>query len=174
MICKICFKNFEYDSFSALLCDTNICYECYSKMIACMKTKNIKGVDVLFIYEQNEFIESLLYQYKELLDYDLASSFLCYHQEYFKFLMKFCSVICYYDKSYSFTYLNYMLKAIGCLCEDFIVKEDDNYLLKKNTRNRKKVILFIEYILSDIELNKLINFLHENNIRIYKIVCLKN
>lgn len=84
-ICKICFKNIEDNSFHCLLnFETKICRDCFNKFKVEFSHFKISNKDVLSLYEYDEFMQSMLYQFKGCFDYELKDIFL----EYFLYYLK--------------------------------------------------------------------------------------
>lgn len=76
-VCKICFKNFHDDSLSHLLDSRlNICKHCMKEIRAKFIKFDIDGIKALSIYDYDEKIQSLLYQFKGCFDIELRDVFL--------------------------------------------------------------------------------------------------
>ena len=63
--CKICFKNiYDKMDFSTLLSTNSlICPNCLAKFKQINRKEKVLGVETWFLYEYNNFIKSLIYQY---------------------------------------------------------------------------------------------------------------
>ena len=76
-VCKICFKNFHDDSLPHLLNNKlNICKHCMKEIRAKFIKFDIDGIKALSIYDYDEKIQSLLYQFKGCFDIELRDVFL--------------------------------------------------------------------------------------------------
>lgn len=75
--CLSCMKEFSVAPIRLLLeGDVHICDECLSQIEYELSYEKIYGIKVLFLYKFNFFLERLLIQYKEQMDYELRSFFL--------------------------------------------------------------------------------------------------
>lgn len=76
--CLMCAQsvNEQQDFYHWLKCDTLLCGECLSKLQPLRKTYELNGMRLHALYEYNEFIETMLFQYKESLDVELRSCFI--------------------------------------------------------------------------------------------------
>ena len=75
--CKICFKNIESADFYEILHgDSCVCKTCLQKLIPCFIKFEIEAVDGLAIYEYDDNIKSILYQFKGCYDIELSPVFL--------------------------------------------------------------------------------------------------
>ncbi len=83
-VCKVCFKEFCASSFQILLGNSDICDECYDSFPKIFETEYVDGVRVNSIYEYKSPLDSLIYQYKELLDIELSNVFLSRIKFYLK------------------------------------------------------------------------------------------
>ena len=76
-VCKICFHNFYNDSlihlFNEKLC---VCKRCLEEIQAKFIKFDIDGISGLSIYDYDERIQSLIYQFKGCFDYELKDVFL--------------------------------------------------------------------------------------------------
>lgn len=76
--CLMCEQsvNAKQDFYRWLKCDSLLCGECLSKWQPIRKTCNHNGMKLHILYEYNDFIENMLFQYKEGMDVALRTSFL--------------------------------------------------------------------------------------------------
>ena len=75
-LCKKCFKNFKIDDFYEFVNDDSIlCPACQNLLVPHFIKFNISGIDGLAIYEYDENIKTLLYQFKGCYDIELAPLF---------------------------------------------------------------------------------------------------
>lgn len=75
-ICKVCFEEIKENSFHNFLLDLPICYSCLKKMNPIFKSFKIDGIKGLSIFNYNDFIKKLIYQYKGCGDYELKDIFI--------------------------------------------------------------------------------------------------
>ncbi|NBJ65181.1 ComF family protein [bacterium c-19] len=68
--------NSKQDLYRWLKCDSLLCGACLRKLIPLRKTYQHQGMKLHVLYAYNEFIENMLFQYKEGLDTELRFCFL--------------------------------------------------------------------------------------------------
>lgn len=85
--CLLCFKKLnENCTLSQLFFPSDsLCYRCRSQMIVYNRIKKLEDLDVHVIYVYNDFIENMLYQWKEQKDVALR---LCFFQMFKKQIEK--------------------------------------------------------------------------------------
>lgn len=69
--CKVCFKELPINNKNV-----SICGNCFSKFEPIYKKESINRVNYFYIYRYNEFIRSLIYQFKGCYDIELSKCFL--------------------------------------------------------------------------------------------------
>ncbi len=69
--CKVCFKELPINNKNV-----SICGNCFSKFESIYKKESINRVNYFYIYRYNEFIRSLIYQFKGCYDIELSKCFL--------------------------------------------------------------------------------------------------
>ena len=75
--CKICFKEVKDITWFNLLNEkTCICNKCFSKMKPSIRVRRAEGFLHISFYEYNNYIKTLLYQYKGCKDIELRNVFL--------------------------------------------------------------------------------------------------
>ena len=75
-ICRVCFKNIPNLSWdSAFLQEPILCSNCLAMMKPSFKKEVLEGLTIYSLYEYNDFIRSLLYQFKGCFDYALKDVF---------------------------------------------------------------------------------------------------
>lgn len=76
-LCPLCFQDLltHQDFFHWLKQDALICGDCRRQLIEVHTDRKLEAMNVHIIYEYNDFIENLLFQYKEGLDVILAPIF---------------------------------------------------------------------------------------------------
>lgn len=82
--CLVCGQsiNAQQDFYHWLKCDSLLCGECLGNLIPLRKSYQIDRLKVHVLYEYNDFIEGMLFQYKEGLDVVLRSCFLYEDKRY--------------------------------------------------------------------------------------------
>lgn len=82
--CLMCGQNINayQDFYHWLKCDSQLCGECLNKLIPLRKTYERSGLKIHVLYVYNDFIETMLFQYKESLDVLLRNSFLYEDKHY--------------------------------------------------------------------------------------------
>ena len=76
-VCKLCFKVIKDNSINAVLGKKySLCPQCYKKLEPKFIKFKTDGVDCLSIYEYNEDLKGLIYQFKGCFDYELKDIFL--------------------------------------------------------------------------------------------------
>ena len=79
-------RNFEIFFYNDLL----ICPDCSKKFKLHKQVYNIDGIPLYVLYEYDEFLERLFFQYKEQRDVVLKDIFLCEHLYLKKTFKKYC------------------------------------------------------------------------------------
>ena len=76
-VCKLCFKDIKDNSLNSILGKKySLCPECYKKLEPKFIDFKVDGVKGLAIYEYNEDLKGLIYQFKGCFDYELKDIFL--------------------------------------------------------------------------------------------------
>jgi len=83
-LCKVCFKEIKIDSFNLFLSDAYLCSNCLNEMNPIFKEFFIEKIKALTIFEYNEKIKGLIYQYKGCFDYELKDIFLSFIKNYLR------------------------------------------------------------------------------------------
>ena len=158
-ICKICFKDFKVNSLRTLF-DKNIhvCDKCFSKYKAKFthfKIDNIKGIA---IYDYDESIRELIYQFKGCYDIELGSLFLEQYIKYIRFQYQgyYMIPIPSYYKDDVRREFNHVMEAFKCLNLPIlpIIEKKDEY---KQSDQRKEDRINIKYHLKVSDLDKVKN-----------------
>lgn len=77
-ICKICFNRIYTNNIHSFLYNEPICSKCLKELNPVFKKFKIEGIESLAIFEYNETLKKLIYQFKGCLDYELKDIFLAY------------------------------------------------------------------------------------------------
>ena len=84
-VCKLCFKEIKDNSINSILGKKySLCSNCYKKLEPKFISFKTDGVKCLALYEYNEDLKGLIYQFKGCFDYELKDIFL----ERFKAVLK--------------------------------------------------------------------------------------
>ena len=81
--CKICFKKIRRVNWSNLFFKTPICNDCRKKLTPKFFEFQLEGVKGTAIFDYDETIRSLLFQFKGQYDIELANIFLEYYASIF-------------------------------------------------------------------------------------------
>ena len=92
--CKICFKKINQISLHNIFSNNIICRKCLKSMDPKFYSFKVEGVKTIAIFEYNQKIKELLYQFKGCMDYELKDVFLSYHVDYLKLLFAGYYIIC--------------------------------------------------------------------------------
>lgn len=135
--CLLCLKNLQDDrSLSGLLFgDDILCASCRKQIVPCKKIYDIGGVFYHILYEYNDFLETVFFQYKEQRDVVLSSMFL--HEVKKSAFRKYCLCgLCSSDEKYmerGFLPLELIFDSIY-----FPLYKNRDYK-QSNQKNRKKI-----------------------------------
>lgn len=77
-ICKICFKEIYINNLHSFLFNVDICSHCLTNLNPVFKYFKIETISALALYEYNETLKKLIYQFKGCKDFELRSVFLTY------------------------------------------------------------------------------------------------
>ncbi len=89
LICKLCFKPLKQSNLTSLFAKhTMFCGTCLNSLNPLFKRTKLEGFEVMYIYEYDEVIRSLLYQLKGTDDYELYPLFLSRFAFYLRRLFK--------------------------------------------------------------------------------------
>lgn len=76
-VCKLCFDEIENNSLnSAIKHEYSLCFDCYNSLIPRFKKFSIQGIKGVSIYQYNDDLKKLIYQFKGCYDYELKDVFL--------------------------------------------------------------------------------------------------
>lgn len=76
--CKICLNGYED------ILNSCICPNCFNSLKAIYQEETIFGKNIMYIYEYDEIMRKLLYQFKGCYDYELKDAFLSRQKSYLK------------------------------------------------------------------------------------------
>ena len=78
-LCKLCFCDIEISGINSLRKTAEICQKCYNKFDVIFLSSFINGIKVLSLYEYDQVMMKLLYQFKACYDIDLKNIFVQRH-----------------------------------------------------------------------------------------------
>lgn len=185
--CLICFKALNEDcSFSSLLnLNSTICNSCLNKFKVINKTIYVSTIETKILYEYNNFIKTLLYQYKGCYDIELKDVFFYQFKKEIKSKYKGYTII--YPPSYfkddldrGFIHIKEMIKCLSMPSLDLFVKtikykqSDQKFIDRKKVEKviflKNKNIKNIKYLIVDdiftsgSTLRRIIRLLIENGV----------
>lgn len=143
--CKICFKEIKDYSFYNFSHEKNIiCETCFSFLNAKFKCFEIGTIKAMAIYDYNETIKKLIYQFKGCYDYELKDVFLFRYVTYLKW--KFNDYILVPapsskvdDEKRGFNHVIEIYKCLGLEMVDVIKKTSKEKQSDKTSKDRLKV-----------------------------------
>ncbi len=123
--------------------DVHVCHQCYAKFKPIFKHFKFENCHALAIYEYDDFIRSLIYQYKTNLDIALGPIFLerYLHLKYFYLGYKVALAPSHvsHDLERGFRPVEEMFKALGLPLIDPFEKTSPIKQVELNVEERKKV-----------------------------------
>ena len=154
-ICKICFKEFSINSTRTLISkNIHVCDKCFQKYKAKFTEFKIDKIKGISIYDYDESIRELIYQFKGCYDIELGSLFLEPYIKYIRYKYKgyYLLPIPSYYKDDARREFNHVIEAFNALKLPYlsIVEKKDEY---KQSDQRKEDRINIKYHLkvSDLE-----------------------
>ena len=158
-ICKICFKEYKANSLRLILMKNNcICNSCYKKFIPKFINFKLDKIEGLALYEYDDNIRTLLYQFKGCYDYELYEVFM---KEYILYL--------------KYRYLGYYIVPIPSSKKDDLIREFNHVEEIFKVLNLKMIkVLFKEgeYKQSDHKASERINIV--NHLKLSDMDLVKN
>lgn len=139
--CKICFKKINQISLHNIFSNNIICKKCLKSMDPKFYSFKVEGVKTIAVFEYNQKIKELLYQFKGCMDYELKDAFLTYYVDYLKLLFAGYYIICApsfkeHDQRRGFNHVKEIfsslnLEYINCLIKTKDIKQADLSLDKR-------------------------------------------
>lgn len=157
--CLICFKDLNEDiSISNLFFNNIICDNCLSSFKILNKTKEFFGINVLFLYEYNNFMKQLIYKYKGCYDIELSPVFLNGYKKLIRRKYKGYTIIfppsnLKEDKQRGFLHIEEIVKNLKMKYEVLFYKKEEHKQSALKYKERSNV----EKIIDVIESKKIIN-----------------
>ena len=75
-MCKVCFKDINYSGIQLFNKKICVCFNCFNELSPVFKHFKTDGVKGIFLYEYNEGMKTLIYNFKGCFDYELKDVFL--------------------------------------------------------------------------------------------------
>ena len=168
-ICKVCFESIKLKTFSDIFISDDTCTKCFNRREPKFYKFKIKNYDGLSLYDYDDEIKKLIYQFKGCYDIELKNTFLSKYAPllnlmYVGYYVVFVPSYVDEDKIRGFNHVKEMfsimnLKTIDLLCKTDNYKQSDqniqnrinisNYLtLTQQLDLRKKNILLVDDILT--------------------------
>ena len=165
--CKICFKEIRDCSWPSLVDGRKpLCEDCFKKMNPHMESFFIEGVKGRALYDYNETVRSLLFQFKGCADIELGPIFLSYQLPilkllYHDFILLPAPSYSPRDKKRGFNHVQEMFKPLGLIMSLGLNKKEDKKQADLSFRERQKIGEVI-YYQKDISLaNKKVLFVDD-------------
>ncbi len=158
-ICKVCFNELKPDSFHYFLNDLPLCYSCLKKMNPIFKDFKIDNIKALTIFNYNDYIKKLIYQYKGCYDYELKDIFLYpflkeIKDDYRSFYMVIAPSSEKRIKERGFDHTYEIFKCLKLKIITPIVKINNDKQSDKSLFERQKVIDSLKLVDKEIIANK--------------------
>jgi len=154
-ICKICFKDFSINSTRTLFNkNIHVCDKCFNKFNAKFRSFTISNVKGIAVYDYDESIKELIYQFKGCYDIELGSLFLEQYILYIKYIFNDYYIVpvpSYYKDDIRREF-NHVIEAFRCMNLPYIniVEKIDEY--KQSDQKKSNRINIKEHLkVSDLE-----------------------
>ena len=151
--CKICFKNiYDKMDFSTLLSTNSlICPKCMSKFKLLNTKEKVLGVETWFLYEYNQLVRKLIYQYKGCYDIELKDIFLYKFKDKIKRIYKGYTIIfppsnSKEDEKRGYLHIEQIIKTLNMKYEVLFYKKREYKQSSNHYYERQKVKDYIEII----------------------------
>ena len=189
MVHDLCFKSLTF-------CNPYICYSCYQKFDNLSLKIKLYNYEVFILYRYNDFLKSLIYQYKGCYDIEIAPIFLSVHLK--KLQNKYADYIVVYPPSNQheiekrgFDHMKEIVRSLQLPIMDIFYKSIDykqsnasfearnqiqNVIQLKTNHNLKnaKILLIDDIFTSGNTIKRCIKLLINNvpNLIDLKIICI--
>lgn len=143
--CKLCFEEIEICGFNAIRKGACICQNCYNKFNVVWKKEYIDKVETLIVYEYDDYLKKLFFQFKGCYDYDLKDVFLFRHLFELKLLYKDYLIVPIpssesSNKKRGYNHVVEIFKSLNLPIYRCIKKKEDFKQSELNKKEREKII----------------------------------
>ena len=144
--CKICFEKFNVDTYSKVeIYEQILCKKCLKKFKPRFIRYKIDDVKAMSIYNYDENMRQLIYQFKGCGDYELYPVFLSQYKSELRLLFHSYQIVpipSYIedDEKREFNHVREMFKVLGLPIIDILYKPD-NFKQSDHTANGRKHII---------------------------------
>ena len=193
-ICLICMKNYRKISLHSLFFKCDICHDCFLKMNRRTSIQRIDGVEVYSLFPYDDYLTSLIYQFKGCSDIVLSKVFLDYDLFYLRLKYKGYYVVCApsfidHDKKRGFNHVEEIFKWLNLPFLKLFVKDKDfkqSSLNKKERENavnnivlkseedisNKKILLVDDIITTGSTIKRMIELIKERHPKSLKVLTI--
>ena len=149
-ICKICFKDIKDDNLAAFinpkLC---LCKKCYERLMPKFINFKVKNYSAISIYQYDEEIRTLLYQFKGCFDIELAGIFLDRYCTYYRYRFVGYTIIpvpsfAMDDEIRGFNHVQEMFSFLKLPMQIALVKTEHFKQASHNSEQRKEISNYLE------------------------------
>ena len=148
--CKLCFKDINDDSlFNLTHNELDVCTRCFETIKPTFRRFEVKGYKGLSIYDYDEKIQALLYQFKGCFDIELYNLFFeRYVRElriwYLSYILVPVPSFEGDDKIREFNHVEEMFKILKLPMKKIIVKTKKVKQANRTSENRRQIKQFLE------------------------------
>lgn len=127
-LCNICLSSYRKNIFDLFSSSSSICNQCLKKFNPIFKIFKYQNIECLYVYEYDEVIKELLFQYKGCFDICLSSVFLGRYVNYLNLKYFGYVIICapsskQDDENRGFNHVQEMFKVMKNKQENIIYKD---------------------------------------------------
>lgn len=142
--CKVCFSSIKNQGMNALIKNRSICQKCYNEFEVIYKYEKIEEVDTLFLYNYNDYLKKLIYQFKGCYDIELRSVFLERHLMFLKLIYQGYHLVCVPsskndDKVRCFNHVEEIFSFMKLPMEKCLEKINDEKQSNRKRNERRKI-----------------------------------
>lgn len=147
--CKICFKKINQISLHNIFSNNRTCRKCLKSMDPKFYSFKVEGVKTIAVFEYNQNIKELLYQFKGCMDYELKDVFLTYYVDYLKLLFTGYYIICApsfkeHDQRRGFNHVKKIFSSLNLEYIDCLIKTKDIKQANLSLDKRGDIYKYIE------------------------------
>lgn len=144
-VCKICFKKFHpYGLYEVINHDEILCKTCSKSLKPIFLDFKIDDINALAIYEYDEVIQKLLYQFKGCFDYELYPIFLNHFKNelsllFHDYIMIGAPSFKDADEKRGFNHVKEMFSILNLTKQDAFIKLTNDKQANSSKRKRKEI-----------------------------------